>query len=239
MIHISKYILLTATIFTTASVHAAVGLDRTRAVFDGDQKSISLNISNENKALPYLAQAWLEDENGKKMTDGVLVATPPVQRLEPGQKGMIRISAVEPKIGNLPQDRESIFYFNLREIPPRSEKENVLQIALQTKIKLFYRPKSIIPKPNHIWQKELILHKEKNGYKIENPTPFYITIIGLGKTKESAELDKFEAVMVSPKNSIYVTSGDFSNPYLTYIDDYGGRPTLSFSCNDKNCIVKE
>lgn len=236
---IYKNILLIIAMLTTVSAQGAIGLDRTRAIFDGDKNSISLNISNESKTLPYLAQAWLEDENGKKITEGALVVTPPVQRLEPGQKSMIRVSSVASKVKSLPQDRESIFYFNLREIPPRSEKPNVLQIALQTKIKLFYRPSSVIPQPNYIWQKELVLHKTGNGYRIENPTPFYITIIGLGETKKSAELDQFEAVMVSPKSSISVPGNNSSAPYLTYIDDYGGRPTLSFSCTDNKCTVKE
>lgn len=39
---------------------AAIALDRTRVVFDGGQKSVSLSISNQNKQLPYLAQAWLD-----------------------------------------------------------------------------------------------------------------------------------------------------------------------------------
>lgn len=38
---------------------AAIALDRTRAIFDGSQKSISLNIRNDNTQLPYLAQSWL------------------------------------------------------------------------------------------------------------------------------------------------------------------------------------
>ncbi len=47
----------------------------------------------------------------------------------------------------LPQDRESLFYFNLREIPPRSDKPNSLQLALQTRIKFFYRPQSLVVEP--------------------------------------------------------------------------------------------
>ncbi|MGT3194634.1 fimbrial biogenesis chaperone, partial [Yersinia enterocolitica] len=87
------------------------------------------------------AQAWIENEKHEKITTGPIVVTPPVQRLEPGEKSMVRLSST-PEINKLPQDRESLFYFNLREIPPKSEKANVLQIALQTKIKLFYRPDS-------------------------------------------------------------------------------------------------
>lgn len=44
---------------------AAVSLDRTRVIFDGAAKSVSLRLTNENKTLPYLAQGWVEDAQGK------------------------------------------------------------------------------------------------------------------------------------------------------------------------------
>ncbi|WP_348254033.1 fimbria/pilus periplasmic chaperone, partial [Salmonella enterica] len=73
--------------------------------------------ANENKQLPYLAQSWLENEQGEKVKQGALAIIPPVQRLEPSAKGMVRIMQT-PSAASLPQDRESLFYFNLREIPP-------------------------------------------------------------------------------------------------------------------------
>lgn len=222
----------------TSTAQAAVALDRTRAVFNGDSKSISLNISNDNKQLPYLAQAWLEDAQMKKIKLGALVVTPPVQRLEPGTKSMLRISST-PAAAQLPQDRETLFYFNLREIPPRSTKPNVLQIALQTKIKLFYRPQSIVAKPGAVWQDQLVLHKEERGYRIENPTPYYVTVIGLGNTPQQSEKGAFDVVMVAPKSSASVKSAHYSTPYLTYINDYGGRPVLTFTCAGERCSAKK
>ncbi|MFO6428369.1 molecular chaperone [Escherichia coli] len=65
----------------------------------------------------------------------------------------------------------------------KSDKANVLQIALQTKIKLFYRPKAIEAKPNAVWQDQLVLNKTGGGYRIENPTPYYVTVIGLAAVK--------------------------------------------------------
>ncbi|HIF6628448.1 TPA: fimbria/pilus periplasmic chaperone [Serratia marcescens] len=222
----------------TPMTQAAVALDRTRAVFNGDGKSISLNISNDNKQLPYLAQAWLEDAKQQKVTQGALVVTPPVQRLEPGAKSMLRVSAT-PAAAQLPQDRETLFYFNLREIPPRSDKPNVLQIALQTKIKLFYRPKAIVAAPGAVWQDQLVLHEEGDGYRIENPTPYYITVIGLGNTPKQSESGAFEVVMVAPKSSAQVKSARYATPYLTYINDYGGRPVLKFICTGGRCGAKK
>lgn len=117
------------------AAHAAISLDRTRAIYVGDAKSISLNIVNENKELPFLAQSWLENEQHQKITSP-LVVLPPLQRVEAGERSVVRITKT-PEADRLPQDRESVFYFNLREIPPKSSKTNVMQLALQTQIKLF------------------------------------------------------------------------------------------------------
>ncbi|AKJ43743.1 fimbrial biogenesis chaperone [Pragia fontium] len=217
------------------SGQAAVTLDRTRVVFDGGSKSVSLNISNDNQQQPYLAQAWLEDAQQNKLLTGPLVITPPVQRLEPGAKSMIRITAAS---GQLPQDKESLFYLNLREIPPVSDKPNVLQIALQTKIKLFYRPKALKRDPGSVWQDQLVLHTEGGGYRIENPTPYYITVIGLGGSEKQSLEGDFETVMLSPNSSVKVKSAAYGKPYLTYINDYGGRPTLAFRCNGSRCVAR-
>lgn len=218
------------------TANAAVSLDRTRVIFNGSEKSMTLKIANDNSQLPYLAQAWLEDKNQNKITTGPLVLTPPVQRLEPGAKSMIRLSTTS-DIGKLPQDRESLFYFNLREIPPKSEKSNVLQIALQTKVKLFYRPVSLKAKMNEVWQDRLVLHKSSGGYRIENPTPYFVTIIGLGDTETKAKTGEFEAVMISPKSDIQVKVSQSGNVWLTYINDYGGRPTIQFTCRGNPCIA--
>lgn len=216
--------------------YAAISLDRTRIVYEGDQKSITLTVKNQNEQLPYLAQVWIENDKEQKIMTGPIIATPPVQRVEAGEKSMIQL-AKKTDIMSLPTDRESLFYFNLREIPPRSSKSNALQIALQTKIKLFYRPESIKARPNAIWQDQMIIHEVDEGYRIENPTPYYITIIGIGKDEKSSKSDPFNTVMIAPKSSMNVDFvGNYKTLYLTYINDYGGRPTIKFDCNNDICI---
>ncbi|HHR6143569.1 TPA: fimbrial biogenesis chaperone [Providencia alcalifaciens] len=229
-------LMVVACLSAVPAVKAAVSLDRTRAIFNGGEKTMTLNISNDNNQLPYLAQAWIENERQEKITTGPIIVTPPVQRLEPGEKSMVRLTSTS-EINNLPQDRESVFYFNLREIPPKSDKANVLQIALQTKIKLFYRPDSIKAKPNVVWQEQLVLSKTASGYTIDNPTPYYVTVIGLGGSKKQAEEGEFEPMMLAPKSSKIIKSGSYSTPYLSYINDYGGRPVLQFSCSGDRCTV--
>lgn len=223
----------------SSTAYSAVSMDRTRVIFDGGQKSISLNISNNNKQLPYLAQGWIENAEGQKI-QSPLVVLPPIQRLEPGKSSQVKIEAL-PAINSLPQDRESLFYFNLREIPPKSDKPNTLQIALQTRVKLFYRPKAIISGPNTVpWQQKLTLLKEGNSVTINNPTPYYVTVIEAGESNQSAPIKDFKPIMLAPfsEQNLGVNSHQLGNtPVLTYVNDYGGRPNLTFSCQGSTCHV--
>ncbi|ANK00918.1 fimbria/pilus periplasmic chaperone [Serratia plymuthica] len=218
---------------------AAIALDRTRVIFDGGQNSVSLNISNQNKQLPYLAQAWLEDGEGNKV-QSPLVVLPPVQRVEPGKPSQVKIQALL-AAKQLPQDRETLYYFNLREIPPKSDKPNTLQIALQTRIKLFYRPAAIAPQQNAApWQEQLTLTKQGDKYQVNNSTPYYITIIDAASKKGVEGVKGFEPLMVPPKGNISlgVSAAALGGaPVLTYINDYGGRPQLTFNCSGSTCQV--
>ncbi|WP_423220635.1 fimbria/pilus periplasmic chaperone [Enterobacter bugandensis] len=223
---------------TAPVANAAIALDRTRVIFDGSQKSVSLNIRNDNKQLPYLAQSWIEDEKGNKI-QSPLTVLPPVQRVEPGKQSQVKIQAL-PAAKLLPQDRESVYYFNLREIPPKSSKPNTLQIALQTRVKLFYRPaglaidaKSVPP------QEKITLNRLGNRFQVNNPTPYYITIVDAGSTR-GGRADGFEPLMVPPESerTLSVSAPALGNsPVLTFVNDYGGRPKLSFSCSGSSCNV--
>ncbi|HCM63149.1 MAG TPA: molecular chaperone [Morganella sp. (in: Bacteria)] len=238
---ISITVLATAMLTTTIQAQAAIALDRTRIIFNGAEKSVSLNVSNLNKELPYLAQGWIEDQSGQKVTTP-LVVLPPVQRIEPGDKSQVKIQAI-PDIAALPQDRESVFYFNLREIPPRSNRQNVLQIALQTRIKLFYRPEAIYATQTDLtnpWQEKITLTRRGNNYEVNNPTAYYVTIVDALTGLQGKSLDGFTPLMVAPKSqgTLSLNAAALGNsPVLTYINDYGGRPQLQFSCQGTQCSV--
>lgn len=225
-------------IFPIQHANAAIALDRTRIIYPGSEKSLSLNVSNQNKQLPYLAQGWLEDERGNKIQTP-LVILPPVQRIEPGAKSQVKIQGL-PAANLLAQDRESLFYFNLREIPPRSNKPNTLQIALQTRIKLFYRPAILMKgnSPDTQFQEQLTLIRTGDSYEVNNPTPYYITIIDGSASMKGASVAAFSPVMVEPKGKGMLkasASALGNNPVLTYINDYGGRPKLQFTCTSNVC----
>ncbi|MEL4015260.1 fimbria/pilus periplasmic chaperone [Dryocola clanedunensis] len=238
-----KITLVTALVIgalTVQSASAAIALDRTRAIFEGKSKSLSLNIENRNKTLPYLAQSWVEDAQGNKISTPLL-ALPPIQRVEPGAKSQIKIQGMDAALHALPQDRETMFYFNLREIPPKSNKANTLQIALQTRIKLFYRPEAIaINTSDTPPQEKITLSSQGGKYEVNNPTPYYVTLISAASSVSGKAPKSFKPVLVPPKGkmSLGVGAAEVGNaPVLTYINDFGGRPKLIFGCGGGSCKV--
>ncbi|WP_429092782.1 fimbria/pilus periplasmic chaperone [Aeromonas veronii] len=219
---------------STCTANAAITLDRTRVIFPGGSNVISLKIDNNNKELPYLAQSWLEDANGNKVNSPFTVL-PPIQRVEPNTSNMLQVRAL-PAVNSLPQDKESLFYLSVREVPPKSEKTNVLQLALQTTVKFFYRPQAlIVPSDANQapWQEQLTLHPEGDGYRLDNPTPYYVTVVEAATGAKGTPVDNFEVLMLAPKSSskLNVTNKALgTTPRFTYIDDYGGRHQLNYRC---------
>lgn len=233
-------VIMLALLGVSQSTNAALALDRTRVILDGKNNSASMGVTNQNKDLPYLAQVWIEDEQGKKITSP-LTALPPVQRVEAGAKTQVKVQAM-PEMNLLAQDRESVFYFNLREIPPKSTKENTLQIALQTRIKLFYRPASLqVDQNSKPWQEEVTLTQEGGKYVVHNPTPYYVTFTALSTSLNGESNKAFKPLMIEPKGKAPLgvdVSSAGNTPVLTYVNDYGGRPKLVFGCVSSRCSVK-
>lgn len=231
-----------AGVVVTHQASAALALDRTRVIYPGGEKAVTVTVHNENPSLPYLAQAWLEDDKGKKITSPLAVV-PPLQRVEAGAASQLQIRGL-PALDALPQDRESVFYFNLREIPPRSKEPNTLQLALQTRIKLFYRPKSIQLTRAQMatpWQDKLTMTRQGDSYVVNNPTPYYINLVSAGsKNKDEARAKQFRPVMIKPNDSapLGVSAAALgASPAVAYINDYGGTRVLTFNCAGSQCRV--
>ncbi len=218
---------------------AALTVNRSRVIMNEGDKSVSMTVTNRNEREPYLAQVWIEDEAEKKLTSPLMVL-PPVQRIEPGSKSVVRIQALA-ELSQLPKDRESVFWFNLREIPPRNDKPNVLTLALQTRLKIFWRPASIKldSKADTVPGLENVT-LEKNGdrYVLKNPTPYHLTFVE-GRTALNANaVEGFEPLMVAPKSETTLSSAAQAlgnKPVLTFVNDYGSLRLLPFLCTGAVC----
>lgn len=159
-----------------SNVNANVSIFGTRVVYDANSGITNVEVENKGDN-PSLIQAWITNENNEKNTPFVI--SPPVSRIEPNTRQTIRIRY----IGNddlLNKNMETLFYFNLFDIPPKpssselTKNPNYLQFAINSRLKLFFRPK-LLPYSITEAYKKVEWNISGNKIQINNNTPYYIT----------------------------------------------------------------
>ncbi|MEB6336724.1 fimbrial biogenesis chaperone [Serratia rhizosphaerae] len=204
-------------------VQAGVIIGGTRVVYDGGKKESSLSISNPDK-VPYLVQSWI-DAGEDSAVKAPFIITPPLFRLDDGQNNILRIVRAG---GALPDDKESLYWLNIKSIPSAPKQDNTLQIAVKTRIKLIYRPRGLEGSLNDAAQK-VTWQRNGNALQVSNPSPYYLTFFNV-KVNGVAVKD---ATMVAPRSSARFTlpSGN-SGGALTWqiINDFGGA-SKAFTAN--------
>lgn len=228
-------IIVALLLFCSAASQASVVL-ATRLVYPADQKSVSLDLTNMDKR-PSLVQVWIDpgDPNlSPEKTSAPFVVTPPVSRIDGGKGQTLRITYTgEP----LASDRESIFYINVLDIPPKPKAEqaaaNYLQIALRSRIKLFFRPTNLDLTPQQAYQKvqwALEQKGDKTFVRVDNPTPYYLTYQDIILEQGKNQIAALNADMVAPYSKMILPlakspQGLKGKIKWTVINDQGGRQT--------------
>lgn len=225
----------TLTLSLLNTTYAQLTLDRTRIIFDRAQSnSQSIVVSNSSKNEPYLAQSWIEDEHGNKI-ESPLVALPILQRINPGQEKQVKVSLAGQN--NLPTDRESMLFFNVIGVPPKTGAENQVNIVIQSKVKLFYRPNGLKQYKDSGWLKELMISKTGNNITINNPTPYHAVIFGFGNQNAKGLIENDLVIPPFSEKTVQIKLGN--SPSIYFIDDYGAAVTLYYRCQQTSCLLSQ
>lgn len=177
--------------FQSAQSQAALSLSGTRVVFDSDKRSVSLIIANPSENI-FAVQTWVNTTADDTTTAVPFMPSPTLFRLNPGKEQQVQINALP---NTLPTDRESLFYFNVQEIPQADTSHaNALNIALRTRIKLFYRPSQIKDNPQARLKDLQWSIEQVNGsvqLVVYNPTPFHVSFsrLEVSDQRQSEELN--------------------------------------------------
>lgn len=164
-------------------VHASVVVAGTRVVFPAAGGEVTVRLSNEGSQ-PALVEAWIDDGDPTSTPDTAKVPfliTPPLARMNAGKGQSLRIVYTGQP---LPTDRESLFWLNVLEIPPKptsatGEAQNTLQFAVRSRLKLFFRPASLAGNPLTAGEQlgwSVVAHGTGYALVARNSTPYYITI---------------------------------------------------------------
>lgn len=192
----------------TGAANASVVIAGTRVVFPAANGEVTVRLNN-NGAHPALIEAWIDSGNPDSTPDTSNVPfliTPPLARMNAGKGQSLRIVYTSQP---LPKDRESLFWLNVLEIPPKpaakpGEEQNTLQFAVRSRLKLFFRPAGLAGDPlTAAQQVAWAVVADGTGYALEvrNPTPYHITF-----SKLSLNVDNVAYVadngMVAPLSSL-------------------------------------
>lgn len=195
--------------------HAGVSVGGTRVIYDGEKKEASLSVSNPD-TIPYLIQSWIELPDAAR-TKAPFIITPPLYRLDNGQQNVMRII----RSGSLPENKESLFWLNIKSIPSAARKDNTLQIAVKTRIKLIYRPGQLRQSTPEAQAEKLIWRLDGNFIQVKNPSAYFINFNEITVAGKKVN----DVTFVAPESTArFALPSGVSGGAVTFkiINDYGG-----------------
>lgn len=215
-------------------VMASVVMLNTRVIYPGDAQSETLQFTN-NDNIPYVMQIWSDINNPISTpdnTDGPFMTIPALFRIEPRTGQSVRLVFTGK---NLPQDRESVFYLNSVQIPPKnmSNAQNQMVVVLRNRNKIFYRPKTIVGSVDNVVNQIRFSVTEEDGnvqLTVINESGYYASFINADVIAGTQRV-AFPANMVAPKSQTRWIAKNknsrlSSKPLkvkFTLVNDYGGH----------------
>lgn len=197
--------LLLAAGFHAGQSDASVVIGGTRVVYPAQQREVTVKLQNQGTQ-PALVQVWMDTGDEKSNPESAKVPftlAPPIFRMEADKGQAVRmVYTKEP----LPADKESLFWLNVLEVPPKSagaEGRNLLQFAFRTRIKVFFRPANLPGTVEAAPEKltwRLTGDESGKGYalQVSNPTPYYVNFASVGLKVGERSIKEQGGGMVAP-----------------------------------------
>ncbi|WP_434746230.1 fimbrial biogenesis chaperone [Candidatus Pantoea rara] len=227
----------------TSSAFASVTIIGTRVIYPASEKEVTVRLDNRGDQ-PALVQAWIDSGNQNEAVDKIdvpFVLLPPVFRMEANKGQTLRIVFTG---ASLPADKESVFWLNVLDIPPRVKSlsnQNQLQMAIRSRIKIFYRPVQFdTAQANKAASGLVWRHGQKiNTLSAMNNSPFYVNVsqinaednAGHKLVSEKGEMlapgEKKEFLMKGMNTSQIKTTFNYQ-----YLDDFGAARKVESKITD-------
>jgi len=242
---IKGIVLLVALLSFSTLINASVTMNGTRIIYPAESASVNVEFANKN-IIPYAVQVWIDsgdEESTPATAKAPFVAAPALFRIMPGSGQVLRLAYSGGK--NLPQDRESVFYFNFLQIPPANldkdseQKRNSVLVMLKNRVKIFYRPQSIAKKIRNNKDDIQIATRQvgdKTIVKINNTSPFFVSLVNVniksGNKKYNRSADmlapfsqteiEFEKLPSMKNFSVELTSINDQGAYVNHVYEITG-----------------
>lgn len=206
--------------------YAGIVIGGTRVIYNSDKKEASVSIHNPDNS-PFLIQSWLnaDSDSNQQSNDLPFIITPPLFRLNADTTNALRIV----KTKDLPNNRESVYWLNIKAIPTSNPNaKNELNISVNSRIKLFYRPASLNSQDAAVSYKSIIFSRTGQKLFAHNPTPYYISLNELSVNGNKIP----NPGMIAPMGEqlwdmpTKITTADFKVNWSS-INDFGGETPIA------------
>jgi len=183
------------------ATHAGILTEGTRVIYPDESNGRTLRIANTNP-WPVLVQPWVDQGEGHlEAANAPFVVLPAIFRLDPSASQTLHILYTG---APLPEDRESLFWLNLHEIPPSDpgadEDQARLSLTFNMQLKLLYRPLELGAPDDLPAQLQFRLQQQAGRWCVlaHNPTPWHASISALRVDGADGPLAADEADLLLP-----------------------------------------
>lgn len=222
---------------TSLPAPASVIVNGTRVIYNGGEREVAVRLTNTG-TLPVLVQSWTDNGDMNAPPDSIrtpFTLTPPVNRINADKSQTLRINYTGSPA--LAQDRESVYWLNVLEVPARkkNEKDNRLQVAFRTRIKLFFRPAALADraKANEA-AKHLTWSVAGSTLTATNASPYFVSLVSVS-VKGAGKRGSIEGEMVPPKGyqtftlPAGVRAGGGTALTCEYLNDWGALRQIDYT----------
>jgi chaperone protein EcpD len=220
------------------NAHASVTISGTRVVYPLNEREVTVKLDNDSRD-PALVQVWMDDGNASAKPGEIkvpFVITPPIFRMNPKKSQTLRVMySGEP----LPTDRESVYWLNVLDIPPKASgaaNANTLQFAFRTRVKVFVRPPRLAGTPEEApaqlsWKLVPAADGHGQAVSVSNPTPYFVSFSEVDVVSAGHTYKNERGGMVAPRGTEVLPVAQMNSVpadatvHYTAISDYGGALT--------------
>lgn len=229
----------------TAPARADVVIGGTRVIYPAQEREVTVKLTNDEKKDPRMVQVWIDDGQVNKAPDQIQVPfqlTPPMFRLDAGKGQALRIMYTRDTYQGqpLPTDKESLFWLNVLSVPPKAaaaEGKNLLQFAIRSRIKFFFRPEGLKGRPDQVpaqltWK--LVSNGTEQSLEVHNPSAYHVSFASIALVVNGKDIKSEAPPMLDPGSTTrYPLKGLTNSPpagsdvHFSTVDDYGNANTYT------------
>ena len=231
-----KLIILAIAITSSSSCYASVVLNSTRVIYNEGEPQVSLQLLNKSKG-PHLVQSWITNqEYSSNVNEKTPFSIYPPISIIPRNGGQLLSIKRNDNFKINSSKVESVYYIHVLDLPDSNYKSNNetnadltghLDYAIESTIKLFYRPKSIIKNIINKSSYTDVKFKFKDGsISLFNNRPYYLTVTGVFNNKQ--RIKNITPFMIPPfSTKILKTKINVNTLSIQVMDDLGATLLLS------------